>query len=582
MNRKARRAKSQKGKGPQNKKDIARKWNAQGLQHAVRHELAQALSCFQQAVAHDGNLVDYKLNFGKTALRLGRSAQAFQMFYALVQQDKKNLQYKLLLTHACAGLRVKAFDAEVKQALLLCLQAEGLEHQNLMPLWFQNLQYDKSYKSLLDGDLKTDSYLSLGLRRFFTASPEMEEFIIALRSKVVQALLKEQDETVLPLAVDLALHCFLSEYSFAVPDTDKEYLTASEQQDVPSRLKYVASSLYGSVAPCDESDDVLQPLLQQQVIEPALEAENRKNCPVLGRIEDDVSQDVQNMYEENPYPRWHAVHKPSRQISAPEIRYLIAGCGTGRSSCQTALTLPETKITAIDLSLTSLGYAMRKAEEIGLNTLDFAQSDILGLSKTENQFDIIECSGVLHHMADPVAGWKALIDVLAKGGCMNIGLYSRKARDVIIKAQDYAQKNKYKDDTDGIRQFRKDILALPEDHELSELRRRQDFYTLSGCRDLVFHVQEKCYDLKDITKMLKVLGLKILSLVPATPAIASLYRKTYPSDPQMAELKNWEKLEQQYPQICVGMYQFWCMRKDEQISDNTQVEKLAQQHFFTL
>ncbi len=582
MNRKERRAKTQKRKEAHNKKDIARKWNAQGLQHAGRHELAQALSCFQQAIAHDNLLPDYKLNFGKTALRLGRSAQAFQMFYTLVQQDKKNLQYKLLLTHACTGLRVKAFDAEVKRALLLCLQTEGLEHQNLMPLWFQNLQHDKNYASLLDGELQTDPYLSLGLRRFFTASPEMEAFVIALRSKVVKALLQDKDETVLPLAVDLALHCFLGEYSFAVPDADAACLTEVEQQDVSPVLTYVAQAMYAPIAQGDESLDILQPLLKQQIEAPSCEGKYKQSCPTVGDIKDTTSQDVKNMYEVNPYPRWHGVHKPTRQIFAPDVRYLIAGCGTGRSSCQTAFTLPETKITAIDLSLTSLGYAMRKADEKGIQTLDFMQADILDVALLEKEFDIIECSGVLHHMADPMAGWRALTDILAPGGCMNIGLYSRKARDVIIKAQDYAQKNKYTDDAEGLRAFRSDILSLSEDHELSGLWRRQDFYTLSGCRDLIFHVQEKCYDLKDIAEMLETLELKILSLVPATPAIASLYRKTYPDDPQMASLQNWGELEEQYPQICVGMYQFWCMRADEEIKDNAQVEKLAQQHFFTL
>ena len=36
------------------------------------------------------------------------------------------------------------------------------------------------------------------------------------------------------------------------------------------------------------------------------------------------------------------------------------------------------------------------------------QADILNLNKLERQFDIIESSGVLHHMDEPLTGWRVL------------------------------------------------------------------------------------------------------------------------------------------------------------------------------
>ena len=38
------------------------------------------------------------------------------------------------------------------------------------------------------------------------------------------------------------------------------------------------------------------------------------------------------------------------------------------------------------------------------------QADILDLHKLNKQFDIIESVGVLHHMNDPLLGWKILTD----------------------------------------------------------------------------------------------------------------------------------------------------------------------------
>ena len=51
------------------------------------------------------------------------------------------------------------------------------------------------------------------------------------------------------------------------------------------------------------------------------------------------------------------------------------------------------------------------------------QADILDFKdKLNKQFDIIESIGVLHHMDNPMAGWKILTDCLKPGGLMKIGL----------------------------------------------------------------------------------------------------------------------------------------------------------------
>src|SRR5258708_25956756 len=93
---------------------------------------------------------------------------------------------------------------------------------------------------------------------------------------------------------------------------------------------------------------------------------------------------------------------------------------------------------AVDLSLASLGYARRKSEELGL-TIAYAQADILelerDLKKGGRQFDLIESLGVLHHLADPWAGWRALLSLLRPGGFMLLGLYSEMARRPVLAAR---------------------------------------------------------------------------------------------------------------------------------------------------
>ena len=120
-----------------------------------------------------------------------------------------------------------------------------------------------------------------------------------------------------------------------------------------------------------------------------------------------------------------------KEVEAPNI--LIAGCGTGQHSILTATRFKDSKVLAIDLSLSSLSYAKRKTQELGINNIEYLQADILDLGKLGRQFDIVESGGVLHHMQDPVAGWRVLTDCLKLGGLMRIGLYSELARQHIVK-----------------------------------------------------------------------------------------------------------------------------------------------------
>ena len=77
----------------------------------------------------------------------------------------------------------------------------------------------------------------------------------------------------------------------------------------------------------------------------------------------------------------------------------------------------------MDLSLASLAYAKRKTTELEITNIEYLQADILKLDQLEQKFDIIESAGVLHHMDEPMAGWRVLTDLLKPGGLMMIGLY---------------------------------------------------------------------------------------------------------------------------------------------------------------
>ena len=92
---------------------------------------------------------------------------------------------------------------------------------------------------------------------------------------------------------------------------------------------------------------------------------------------------------------------------------------------------------AVDLSLTSLAYAVRKTRELGIGNIEYRQADILALGALTERFDVVDCTGVLHHLADPVAGWRILCSLLRPGGLMRIGLYSEQARRHVVRAREF-------------------------------------------------------------------------------------------------------------------------------------------------
>ena len=136
----------------------------------------------------------------------------------------------------------------------------------------------------------------------------------------------------------------------------------------------------------------------------------------------------------------------------------MAGCGTGQHSISTALRFANSEVLAVDLSLSSLAYAKRKTQELGIANISYMQADILDLNKLDEKFDLIECAGVLHHMDDPMAGWKILKNCLKDSGLMKIALYSELARLDIIKMREEINKLRIEASDIGMKLYRNKII----------------------------------------------------------------------------------------------------------------------------
>lgn len=438
---------------------------------------------------------------------------------------------------------------------------------------------------------------SIEFERFLTQTRHVL-LDIALRTKEPSAdkAIDKNDtgDRLLLLFAAVARQCFINEYVFSV--SDAELLQVEElRAKLISRLNaesfipaiwIAAVSAYSSLASLPSINTIVEQtwpepigiLVKQQVLEPAAERAYSALIPRLTPISDNVSLLVQTQYEENPYPRWgktscgaaadsvdtylraqfpHASFQPLSK--GGDIDILIAGCGTGQQSIDSAQLFPHARVLAVDLSLPSLGYAKRKTEELGIVNINYAQADIMELRAINQRFDVIESVGVLHHLAKPLAGWQILLGLLEPGGFMRLGLYSELARQSVVRGRDHIARHGYAATAADIRRCRQDMMSDEYRSEFKGVLSTRDFFALSECRDLLFHVQEHRFTVLQIKDALKELGLRFIGFSLETNA-SNQYCTSFPDDLAQTNLDNWHLFETESPTTFAGMYQFWTQK----------------------
>lgn len=392
----------------------------------------------------------------------------------------------------------------------------------------------------------------------------MEDVVIrdaALERLITDTRRRMLDEPLpIPVMSAIAHQCFNGEYVFDESDEERVKLARLREAilaaDIVPDHRYAAYAAYRPLGTLEGKTAPIASLMRRQVLEPAEERRLAAGIPSVSTARTAVSARVQAQYEENPYPRWvrtSFVHSGSDPQSVASV--LVAGCGTGQNAITTALRFAGAKVLAVDISRASLAYAKRKTLELSIHGIEYRQADILGLGELPERFDLIECSGVLHHMEDPLAGWRVLASLRKPGGRMRIGLYSELGRRAVVKARELIAAEGFKPHAEGIRACRAAIRARSDDPLFAALARNEDFYSMSGCRDLLFHTQEVRFALPQIASMIETLGLRFLGFeFPDSGETLARYRKGF-ADP--LDLQSWHRFEEEFPDTFARMYQFW-------------------------
>ena len=386
------------------------------------------------------------------------------------------------------------------------------------------------------------------------------------------------DQSALDFYCALARQCFENDYVYGLADGEAERAerlrlaldrALAEGRTFPP-LWPVAVAAYVPLATVTRGEALLAQswpraigaLLTQQIAEPAEEQRLAASMPALTAIDSEVSRSVRQQYEENPYPRWKTVALPGEHALLADRKagqipdMLIAGCGTGLSALTFAQQAPDARMLAIDLSRTSLAYAKRMALALGFGNIEFAQADLTRLGGFERSFDFIDSSGVLHHLADPWHGWRILLSLLRPGGTMQVGLYSKLARQSVTAARALIAERGYRPMAEDIRRCREEIVAAPEGSLLRAASAFSDFFTTNECRDLLFHVQEHQMTLPEIKGFLAEAGVAFTGFVLDT-ATRQRFVARFPEPGSLLDLDRWHQFETEAPATFSAMYQFF-------------------------
>ena len=434
-----------------------------------------------------------------------------------------------------------------------------------------------------------DIFLQCALQSKLIRGVPLELFLTGLRAKLL-GLAGDEAFASAKIGVDiaglfcaLAQQCFINEYVYAHGEEERQQacqlrdlllqkLAAGSGISVMLLAAVAAYFPLFSLGPAPSLLAVKWPdcaaeLLRQQVREPLEEAADRRAIPALTSIDDPVSIEVMQQYEQNPYPRWTTSllaaiggelqgDHDDRSPSGQDI--LIAGCGTGKHAFDVAERSPGARILAIDMSLPSLAYARRKTREAKLRNIEYAQADILKLAAVGRRFDRIESVGVLHHLAEPKLGWRILLSLLKPNGVLRVGLYSTAARRSIVEARALIAERGYRATSEGIRALRQAIIRNRHEQRWNLLlATADDFYSMSGCRDLFFNVMEHTFTIPDIAALLAEHGLAFLGF-ELDADVVDKFQRQYPS--ALADLDCWNAFEASNPQTFRNMYVFSARR----------------------
>ena len=224
---------------------------------------------------------------------------------------------------------------------------------------------------------------------------------------------------------------------------------------------------------------------------------------------------VENLDKARDQLQDHQVHLAEFHLLWPNKEYradldiLVAGCGTWQAA-RFAIGHPAARVTGIDISPTSLDHTEKLKQKHNLTNLETHSLAVENAGDLDRQFDFIVCTGVLHHLADPDAGLRALRSVLKPDGAMNLMVYASYGRAGIYMIQEYCRKLGIGTSKQDMDQLIEALQQLPQFHPLLTAQGgSRDFPNPDALADALLNPRERSYSVPQLFDFIERNDLKL-------------------------------------------------------------------------
>lgn len=242
----------------------------------------------------------------------------------------------------------------------------------------------------------------------------------------------------------------------------------------------------------------------------------------------------------------HRILWPDREYK-PDLDILIAGCGTNQAAVF-AFMNRAAKVVAVDISESSLGHQRHLKDKHGLQNLELRSLPIEELPSLGLDFDLVVSTGVLHHMADPLAGMKALAACVRPDGVVAVMLYAKYGRIGVELLESVFRDLGLGDDDKSVQIIKDTISALPPDHPAqSYLKIARDLQSDAALVDTFLPARTRDYTVDECIDLVTSAGLVFQGWFHKTPYyphdLFAPANEFYPAVNALPENKVWSVME---------------------------------------
>ena len=149
-------------------------------------------------------------------------------------------------------------------------------------------------------------------------------------------------------------------------------------------------------------------------------------------------------------------------------------------------------------------------QQYNLTNLDIRRLPIEQVAELERPFDLIVCTGVLHHLVDPDVGLRALRSVLKPEGAMYLMVYAPYGRTGVYMLQDYCRRLGIGTSDQEIHDLVTTLERLPQTHPLAAvLRGSRDARNADALADALLNPRDQSYSVPQFLNFIERSGMTL-------------------------------------------------------------------------